>query len=51
VVFVRENDETLRLYIDYKELNQITIKNKYPLLQIDDLLINCNEQEPFITFT
>jgi len=37
VLFVKEKDGTLRLCIDYQELNKITIKNKYPLPQIDDL--------------
>ena len=27
----------MRLYIDYKELNKVTVKNKYPLPRIDDL--------------
>ena len=27
----------MRLYIDYRQLNKVTIKNKYPLLGIDDL--------------
>ena len=37
VLFVKKNDRTLRLCIDYRELNKITIKNKYPLSRIDDL--------------
>ena len=37
VLFVKKKDGTLRLCIDYKELNKVTIKNKYPLLRIDDL--------------
>jgi len=37
VLFVKKKDETLRLCIDYRELNKITIKNKYPLPRIDDL--------------
>jgi len=37
VLFVKKKDGTLRLCIDYKELNKITIKNKYPLSWIDDL--------------
>ena len=32
----RKND-TLRLCIDYRELNKATVKNKYPLPRIDDL--------------
>jgi len=31
VLFVKKKNETLRLCIDYRELNKITIKNKYPL--------------------
>ena len=37
VLFVKKKDGTLRLCIDYKELNKVTIKNKYPLPRIDDL--------------
>ena len=37
VLFVKKKDGTLRLCIDYRMLNQITIKNKYPLPRIDDL--------------
>ena len=37
ILFVKKNDSTLRLCIDYKELNKLTIKNKYPLPRIDDL--------------
>ncbi|KAI6703026.1 hypothetical protein NL676_012162 [Syzygium grande] len=32
-----EKDGTLRLCIDYRQLNQVTMKNKYPLPRIDDL--------------
>ena len=31
MLFVKKNDGTFRLYIEYKELNKITIKNKFPL--------------------
>jgi hypothetical protein len=31
VLFVKKKDETLRLYIDYRQLNKVTVKNKYPL--------------------
>ena len=37
VLFVRKKDETLRLCIDYRQLNRVTIKNRYPLPRIDDL--------------
>ena len=37
VLFVKKNDGTLRLCIDYRQLNKLTIKNKYPLPIIDDL--------------
>jgi hypothetical protein len=35
---VKKKDDTLRLYIYYRQLNKVTIKNKYPLPRIDDLL-------------
>jgi len=38
VLFVKKNDGTLRLCIDYRELNRITVKNHYPLPRIDYLL-------------
>jgi len=37
MLFVKKNDETLRLCIDYREQNKITVKNCYPLPKIDDL--------------
>ena len=37
VLFVKKKDGSLRLCIDYKGLNKVTIKNKYPLPRIDDL--------------
>jgi len=37
VLFVKKKDGTLRLCIDYRELNKITVKNRYPLPRIDDL--------------
>ena len=37
VLFVKKKDKTLRLCLDYRQLNRVTIKNRYPLLRIDDL--------------
>eukprot|EP00253_Pinus_taeda_P029659 PITA_29659 len=37
VLFVRKKDGTLRMCIDYRQLNKLTIKNKYPLPRIDEL--------------
>ena len=34
-IFVKTKDETLRLWVDYRPLNEVTIKNKYPLPWID----------------
>jgi hypothetical protein len=36
-LFVNKKDDTLRLCIDYRQINKMTIKNKYPLPRIDDL--------------
>ena len=33
----KKKDEILRLCIDYRQLNRVTIKNRYPLPRIDDL--------------
>ncbi|GJY61585.1 putative reverse transcriptase domain-containing protein [Tanacetum coccineum] len=37
VLFVKKKDESLRMCIDYRELNKLTVKNSYPLLRIDYL--------------
>jgi hypothetical protein len=34
---VKKKDGTLRLCIDYCQLNKVTVKNRYPLPRIDDL--------------
>ena len=35
MLFVQKKDETMRLYTDYRDLNKVTIKNKYPLPRVD----------------
>ncbi|KAI3723340.1 hypothetical protein L2E82_34842 [Cichorium intybus] len=37
ILFVKKKDGSMRMCIDYRELNKITVKNKYPLPRIDDL--------------
>jgi hypothetical protein len=37
VIFVPKKDCTQRLCVDYRALNEVTVKNKYPLPQIDEL--------------
>jgi hypothetical protein len=37
VLFVEKNDGTQQMFIDYRSLNEVNIKNKYPLPWIEDL--------------
>jgi hypothetical protein len=37
VLFITKKDGSMRMCIDYRSLNEVTIKNKYPLPRIDDL--------------
>nr|GEX47622.1 hypothetical protein [Tanacetum cinerariifolium] len=37
VLFVKKKDGSFHMCIDYRELNKLTVKNRYPLLRIDDL--------------
>lgn len=36
--FVKKKDDSSRLFVDYKQLNKATVKNKYPFPRIDDLM-------------
>ena len=37
MLFVKKKDGTFRLCVDHRQLNNMTVKNKYPLPRIDDL--------------
>ncbi|GJR89518.1 hypothetical protein Tco_0213529 [Tanacetum coccineum] len=37
VLFMKKNDDSFRMFIDHRELNKVTVKNRYPLPRIDDL--------------
>lgn len=38
VLLVKKKEGSMRLYVDYRQLNKVTIKNKYPLPRTDDLM-------------
>ena len=44
---MKKKDGSMRLCIDYRELNKLTIKNKYPLPRIDDLFDQLKGAECF----
>ena len=38
IIFVKKKDGTFRLCTDYRALNKVTVKNKYPIPRVDELL-------------
>ena len=47
VIFVDKRDGTTRLCVDYRKLNDVTIKNKYPFPKIEDLFDQLNGSRIF----
>jgi hypothetical protein len=47
VLFVKKKDRTLRQCIDFKLLNKVTMRNKYPLPTIDDLFDQLKREKIF----
>ena len=43
VLFMKKKDGTLRMCIDYRPINKVTVKNKYPLPRIEDLFYQLKE--------
>jgi hypothetical protein len=50
-IFVKKKDQTLRMCVDYRPLNEVTIKNKYPLPRIDILFDQLTEARYFPRLT
>ncbi|GKD68903.1 putative reverse transcriptase domain-containing protein [Tanacetum coccineum] len=48
VLFVKKNDASFRMCIDYRELNKLTVKNRYPLPRIDDLFDQLHGSQFFL---
>src|SRR5258708_39016987 len=49
VFFVKKKEGSLRLVQDYRKLNEITVKNSYPLLLVSDVLTRLCDAEWFTT--
>jgi hypothetical protein len=47
VLFVKKKDGMLRLFIDFRQLNKVTVKNNYPLSRIDDLFDQLKDAKIF----
>ena len=48
VLFVKKKDGTLRMCIDYRQIKKVTVKNKYPLLRIEDLFYQLKGASVFL---
>jgi hypothetical protein len=47
ILFVKKKDGMMRLCIDFRQLNKVTVKNKYPLPRIDDLFDQLKDAKVF----
>ena len=47
MLLAEEKDGSLRMVVDYRVLNEVTIKNKYPLPMINDLFDQLQEAKVF----
>jgi hypothetical protein len=45
VLFVKKTDGTLRLCIDFRQLNKVIVKNKYPFPRFDDLFDQLKDEK------
>ena len=45
MLFMKKKDGSMRLCIDYREINIVTVRNKYPLPRIDDLFDQLQEAQ------
>jgi hypothetical protein len=48
ILFTKKKDDELRLYVDYRDLNEITIKNRYFLLLIEEVMNRLVEVKIYI---
>ena len=48
ILFVKKKDESLQICVDYRGLNKVTIKNRYPLLLISGLLNQLGQTKIYI---
>ncbi|GJR98718.1 putative reverse transcriptase domain-containing protein [Tanacetum coccineum] len=48
VLFMKKNDGSFRMCIDHRELNKLTVKNRYPLPRIDDSFDQLRGACPFL---
>lgn len=51
VLFVKKKDRTMGVYIDYKYLNKVMVKNRYPIRRINDLFNQLHGAIVFLRLT